>query len=938
MLRFLKAAFLTVALFMGAFSLPVSAANPSLPAPPASASWYCTYEGTTSCTNVTTNFQCASSPPAHVINNTSISRDGTGSLQLQVYNTDTNVAGSGTWVRCDESFPAENTEGTEDWYFGSFYFPTGSNPTAWVYAPGNQCTDLLLEFHSAYSGDTQPNEEFQVCGTPNSSPSSLPFNTSNSAAGTLNQPANTQTGLFLRLYGGTGSPGTDGPGRRNFYLVDPNNLNTGAAGKGMFAPGVWYDFMFHFKWSTGSGGLSEMWINGTKVLSASGANLYQGTSQPGTCNGTNNACPTYLKNPNYHAPWDNVSTDGQSIIYDHIVKGSTAAAVVPCSGGTVSSTGVCTCPVNQIPDNWGLYGTCISNGQGGGDTTPPTVSMTAPTTGTTIGGTVTLSANAMDNVAVASVQFKVDNANVGSPVTVAPYNLSWDSTTATNRASHNITATATDTSGNSATSTAVTVTTCNSPYILSGGVCSNPPPPSISVTSPLAGATVSGTTNVTASASSTISIAGVQFTLDGNNLGTQDTTAPYSISWNTATAANGTHTLGAVATDSLGQSTTSSSVSVTVNNAPPPDTTPPTVSITAPAAGSTLTGNVTFSANASDNVAVASVDLKVDGVLLSHITNAPYSATWVTTNVANGTHTLSAVATDSSNNTSTVSETVTVNNAAPGDTTPPTVSITAPTAGSTISGVATLSANATDNVAVQSVQFKLNGVNLGAAVTSAPYNFSWDTTGSTNGTYTLSAVATDTSNNSTTSASVSVTVSNASPPPPVLPPPTPGPTGPAVGSIGSIAQFPGYFEAENYPATGEGVAFHSYFPGNPTSFYRKDGIGILPSCDVLGGTAVLTHMLQGDWVSYPINVTADGNYLLQLRVSNNGPGQQGAVIQVEVDGVDVIGTTTIPWTKSWCNFQWVNTHGFFLTQGPHMLKIVVDSPYFDLNSFKAVQF
>src|SRR5690242_18776073 len=95
-----------------------------------------------------------------------------------------------------------------------------------------------------------------------------------------------------------------------------------------------------------------------------------------------------------------------------------------------------------------------------------------------------------------------------------------------------------------------------------------------------------------------------------------------------------------------------------------------------------------------------------------------------------------------------------------GDTTPPTVGMTAPGANATVSGTVTVSANATDNVAVASVQFQLDGANLGAAVTTAPYNLSWDTTGAANGTHTLRAVAKDTSNNATTSASVTVTVSN----------------------------------------------------------------------------------------------------------------------------------------------------------------------------------
>src|SRR5256712_13489055 len=56
-----------------------------------------------------------------------------------------------------------------------------------------------------------------------------------------------------------------------------------------------------------------------------------------------------------------------------------------------------------------------------GDTTPPTVSITSPAANATLAGSVTVTASATDNVAVASVQFKVDNANTGTAITAAPY-------------------------------------------------------------------------------------------------------------------------------------------------------------------------------------------------------------------------------------------------------------------------------------------------------------------------------------------------------------------------------------------------------------------------------------------------------------------------------------------------------------------------------------
>jgi Big-like domain-containing protein/fibronectin type III domain protein len=115
----------------------------------------------------------------------------------------------------------------------------------------------------------------------------------------------------------------------------------------------------------------------------------------------------------------------------------------------------------------------------------------------------------------------------------------------------------TDGSGASATSNDMTFATSANPGSLN-----------VSITSPASGATVSGTVTVSASASSTIGVASVQFQLDGTNLGSLDTTTPYSVSWNTTSTSNGSHTLTAVAKDTASNSATSPGVTVTANNGP----------------------------------------------------------------------------------------------------------------------------------------------------------------------------------------------------------------------------------------------------------------------------------------------------------------------------------------------------------------------------------
>src|SRR5256712_13296016 len=96
-------------------------------------------------------------------------------------------------------------------------------------------------------------------------------------------------------------------------------------------------------------------------------------------------------------------------------------------------------------------------------------------------------------------------------------------------------------------------------------------PPTVSLTAPVTGVTASGTVMVSASATDNVGVVGVQFKLDGVNLGAEDTTNTYSISWNSTLVANGTHTLTAVARDAAGNFTTPAPVSVTVAK----DTIPP---------------------------------------------------------------------------------------------------------------------------------------------------------------------------------------------------------------------------------------------------------------------------------------------------------------------------------------------------------------------------
>ena len=280
-----------------------------------------------------------------------------------------------------------------------------------------------------------------------------------------------------------------------------------------------------------------------------------------------------------------------------------------------------------------------------GDFTAPTVSVTPPAGGAPVKGTVNLTATANDNPGgsgVAGVQFKLDGANLGSEDTSSAggWGVSWNTTVTTN-GTHTLTAVARDADGNQTTSSQVIVTVDNAA-------------PTVSVTAPTAGASVSGTTvPVTATAADNVGVAGVQFKLDGADLGLEDTSSDggWGVSWDTIAAANGTHTLTAVARDAAGNKTTSTPVTVTVANNP--DVTAPTgVVVTVPSGN--LSGTVTLSAVASDNVGVAGVQFLVNGNPVGNEDPAaPYGVSWNTTTVANGTYAVTARARDAAGNTTT---------------------------------------------------------------------------------------------------------------------------------------------------------------------------------------------------------------------------------------------------------------------------------------------
>lgn len=349
--------------------------------------------------------------------------------------------------------------------------------------------------------------------------------------------------------------------------------------------------------------------------------------------------------------------------------------------------------------------------------------------------------------------------------------------------------------------------------------------PTTSITAPANGVTVSGTSNVTATASDNVGVTRVEFFLDGA-LQSTDTTSPYAWSWNTTGASNGAHALTTKAYDAANNIGTSSAVNVTVSNGGggssanvagwkitqanatyeyilPAGTTIPAdgylvVARQADKAafqtfwGVTLGANVTFvnSAgalpvlNGDENYSLRNaLNVLVDGPSAAQPATAarsvqrvdPCGATWNTVLESSANAGSGAGAgcgggvkinehSDASGTGNYIYEFVELHNdsAGGGDTTAPTASITAPANGATVSGTTNVTANASDNVGVTKVEFLLDGV-LQSTDTTSPYAWSWNTTLSSNASHSLLAKAYDAANNVGTSSTVNVTVSNGTP-------------------------------------------------------------------------------------------------------------------------------------------------------------------------------
>ncbi len=341
----------------------------------------------------------------------------------------------------------------------------------------------------------------------------------------------------------------------------------------------------------------------------------------------------------------------------------------------------------------------------------PVVAFVRPTDGAEVTGAQTVEISVTDRCSIREVTLAVDGATTAT-WTDEPYTLAWD-TSGLVSGNHTLTARATDIAEQTASATIEVDVRAE---CRTASDC----PPRVRIVYPTAGSRVCGTLNVEATATGEDDIAEVEFQVDHVSLGT-DTNAPYQAEWITTGLADGEHILTATARDTGGQEARHT-VSVETENSGGACDNLPTAVITEPADGSYVYGDITVRVNASDDIGVIRVRVFVDAGMIWEDVTTPFEGVWHTADFTEGPHLIRAEATDTADQQSAeTSLEVDV------DRTPPTITITAPSDGETVSGTRVVTANATDNLSVASVAFTATGgISRSFTDTEAPFEWLLD--------------------------------------------------------------------------------------------------------------------------------------------------------------------------------------------------------------------
>jgi len=159
---------------------------------------------------------------------------------------------------------------------------------------------------------------------------------------------------------------------------------------------------------------------------------------------------------------------------------------------------------------------------------------------------------------------------------------------------------------------------------------------------------------------------------------------------------------------------------------------------------------------------------------------------------------------------------------------------------------------------------------------------------------------------------------------------TPSPTT-STPYTGTPIALPGTIQAENFDNGGEGVAYHDTTQGNSTGAYRSTDVDI--EAAVSGGFDIC-KVRPGEWLNYSVNVATAGSYRVDVRVASSG---QGRTFHLEMNGVNVTGSLTVPDTGGWQTWQTVSKT-VTLTAGPQIARLVMDSMAVSVGNFDSIGF
>ena len=350
----------------------------------------------------------------------------------------------------------------------------------------------------------------------------------------------------------------------------------------------------------------------------------------------------------------------------------------------------------------------------------PSTSVGVPSNGATISGRISLDASASSSFGITSVTYELSGGTLSdqfisssTPTIVGWLGGPWNTTTVPN-GTYTLQSVATDAAGFTATSAPVTVTVNNQP-------------PTTAVLIPSGGATLSGAKALLdASASSAAGIASVTYEVSGNGLSDQvvATGTPslygYLAQWNTTAVPNGTYTLQSVATNTVAETTTSSPITITVDNPTPSS------SVLIPSNGTSVSGTSSV-LDASASPSYSTVTYELSGGTLSDqviATGTPtlygWLAEWNTTTVPNGSYILVSVAAYP-NGVSTLSAPVSISV----DNPPPSTTVSVPANGATESSNSSLVMDAVASPGVTKVVFDLTVAGDVFSASAVPTIYGW---------------------------------------------------------------------------------------------------------------------------------------------------------------------------------------------------------------------